>query len=65
MKCSMQQTGFAQTSRGESFGLAMELMGMTPSEILTMDPLEREFAITVATEIENQRWDNWSKIFGG
>jgi hypothetical protein len=57
--------GFAQRKEGESFALAMELMNKTPNELLSMDPLERQFAIALATQLEKRRWKNWGKLFGG
>ena len=61
----MRRKGFAQTKKGRSFALAVELLGIPPSELLQMSSLEREFTLALAAELETWRWKNWTKLFGG
>ena len=44
--------------------LAMEMMGIPPSELLGMDELERQLALACATELEKWRLEQYSKMFG-
>jgi len=59
----MRRMGFAKTPKGRSLAITSDVTGLTPKEVLQMDPVERELTISCANELEAWRWEMWGDLF--
>lgn len=45
--------------------MACDMMSAPPSEVLSLNDEERQFAVALAQEVEKWRFEQFSKLFGG